>query len=271
MSEVEQYDSLVLRVATDKGVRWLTVHDKFAPFGYTPAEIRGETAIVLVSGTPHEIVQAEGALDRVTYEGRADVRDDGSASFDVAVTFEGNRAIAWRNAFDQVPQAKIDDFVEREIVAPAFDGGHVREMKVDPTALDKPLVMHLRIEVPQFAKVVAGGFAVHPPFAPSLGQLATLPVRHTPILRRAAWHTEVHVRMTLPDSFKVPAEVAHGEERVGDAVIAVRDAVSAHEVDFDRAIDVPAGRIQPGDEYSAWQKFVRESDTLLSRDVILGK
>jgi tetratricopeptide (TPR) repeat protein len=271
MSEVEQYDALVLRVSTDKGSQWLTVHDKFAPFGYTPSELRGETAIVLVEGTPREIVQAPGGLDRVTYEGRADVRDDGSASFDVAITFEGNRAIAWRNAFDQVPQAKIDDFVEREIVAPAFDGGHVREMKVDATALDKPLVMHLRIEVPQFARGMAGGISVRPPFTPNLGQLATLPVRHTPILRRAAWHTAIHLRMTFPDSFKVPVEVAHGEERANDAVISVRDAVGAHEVDFDRAIDVPAGRIQPGDDYAAWQKFVRESDALLARDVTLTR
>ena len=122
----------------------------------------------------------------MTYQGRADVRDDGSASIDLALTFEGDRAIAWRNAFDQIPQAKIDDFVERELVAPSFDGGHVREMKVDASTLDKPLVMHLRVEVPEFAKPIAGGFSVHPPFAPNLGQLATLPVRHTPILRREA-------------------------------------------------------------------------------------
>ncbi len=271
MSEVEQYDALVLRVTTDKGIRWMTVRDKFAPFGYTPAELRDADAIVLVEGTPHDVVRAPGASDRVTYQGHADVREDGSASFDLALTFEGSRAIAWRNAFDQIPQAKIDDFVEREIVAPSFDGGHVRDMKVDATALDEPLVMHLKIEVPELAKSVAGGLSLHPPFSPSLGQLASLPQRHTPILRRAAWHSEVHLRVTFPDSFKLPPGVAHGEERAGAAVIAVRDAVVAHAIDFDRVIDVPAGRVQPGDEYAAWQKFVRDADALLSRDVILGK
>ena len=271
MSEAEQYDAIVLRVTTDKGVRWLTVRDKFAPYGYTPVEMRDAPAIVLSAGTPREVVRAPGAIDRVTYQGSADVRDDGSATFDLALTFEGDRAIAWRNAFDQIPEAKIDDFVERQLVAPSFDGGHVREMKVDTSTLDAPLVMHLRIEVPQFAKPVAGGFSVHPPFSPSLGQLASLPVRHTPILRREAWHAEVHLRVTFPDSFKMPAGLSTGEPRDGEAVIAVHDAVGPHTIAFDRVISMPAGRVQPGDEYVAWQKFVRDADALLSREVTLGK
>ena len=271
MSEVEGYDALVMRVTTDKGVRWLTVRDKFAPFGYTPVEMRDAPAIVLAPGTPHEIVRAPGAVDRVTYAGRADVREDGSATFDLALTFEGDRASAWRNAFDQIPQAKIDDFVERELVAPSFDGGHVRDMKVDATELDQPLVMHLRIEVPQFAKPVAGGFSVRPPFAPNFAQLASLPVRHTPILRAEAWHAEVHVKVSFPDSFKMPAGVAHGDPRDGDALVLVHDAVDGRSIAFDRVIDMAAGRVQPGDEYAAWQKFVREADSLLSREVTLGK
>ena len=271
MSEVENYDTLVMRVTTDKGTRWLTVRDKFAPFGYVPAELREQPAIRLVPGTPADVVHAPGAVDRVTYEGRADVRDDGSAAFDLTLTFEGNRAIAWRNAFDQIPQAKIDDFVEREVVAPSFDGGHVRDMKVDPTALDKPLVMRLRIDVPQFAKSVAGGLSVHPPFLPNLAELAALPVRHTPILRRTAWHAEVRVRVVLPESLKMPAEMPRGEQRQGDSLVVVRDSVSGRAIDFDRVIDVPAGRVQPGDEYAAWQKFIRDADALLTRDVFLGR
>ncbi len=271
MSEVEQYDSLVLRVVTDKGVRWLTVRDKFAPFGYTSAELRDQPAIVLVEGMPRETVKAPGALDRVIYEGSANVRDDGSATFDLALTFEGNRAIAWRNAFDQIPQAKIDDFVEREIVAPSFDGGHVRELKVDSTALDQPLVMHLYVDVPQFAKPFSGGLAVRPPFLPNLAQLAALPERKTPILRRGAWHAEVRVRVNLPDGYRMPLDVARGEQRSGEARVAVRDAVSAHAIDFDRVVDIPAGRVQPGDDYAAWQKFVRDADGLLSRDVTLSR
>jgi tetratricopeptide (TPR) repeat protein len=272
MSEVEAYDALVMRLKTDHGVRWLTVRDKFAPFGYIPAELREQPAIRLVPGMPQDLVHAPGAIDGVVYEGRADVREDGSATLALTLTFDGNRAIAWRNALDQIPRAKLDDFVEREVVAPSFDGGHVREVNVDGAEeLDKPLVLHLRIDAPQLAKVLPHGLSLHPPFVPSLMQLATLPVRHTPLLRRVSSHTEVRVRVVLPESAKMPAELGRGEQRDGGAFVTVKDAVNGHAMDFDRIIDLPAGRIQPGEEYAKWQEFLRAADALVSRDVLVGR
>jgi tetratricopeptide (TPR) repeat protein len=272
MSEVEQYDALVMRLSTSQGVRWLTVRDKFAPFGYIPAEFREQPAIRLVTGTPRDVVHAPGAVDAVAYEGRADVHDDGSASLELTLTFSGNRAIAWRNAIDQVAQAKQYDFVERELIAPSFAGGHVREMNVDVAdTFDKPLVMRLRVEAPGLAKLIPGGFALRPPFAPSIAQLAALPVRRTPLLRRASWRSDVRVRVVLPESTKMPSALPGGEYRDGEAHVLVRDVVNGHAIDFNRIVELPAGRVQPGEEYAAWQKFVREADALVSRDVLVGR
>jgi tetratricopeptide (TPR) repeat protein len=275
LSDVEQYSALVTRIATDvpgAGARWLVVRDRFAPYGYVPAELRGASAIRLVDGMPRDIVHAPGAEDRISYDGRADVRPDGSAGMELTLTFEGNRAIAWRSALDQVPQAKIYDFVEREIVAPSFDGGHVREMKVESTEADTPLIMHLRIDVPEMAKPVGGaGLALRPPFAPNLTQLALLPTRRTPLLRRASWHAEIRVRVVMPDSAKMPADLPQGEERDGAAYITVRDAVHGHAIDFDRVIEIPAARVAVGEEYGAWLRFVRAADALIARDVAIGK
>jgi len=44
MSDVENYDSLALRLDTGHGYRWLTVHDKFAPYGYVPPSSAGRSA-----------------------------------------------------------------------------------------------------------------------------------------------------------------------------------------------------------------------------------
>jgi tetratricopeptide (TPR) repeat protein len=272
MSEVEQYEALVMRLATDKGVRWLTVRDKFAPYGYIPAELREEPAIRLVPGTPGDVVHAPGAVDSISYEGRADVRENGSASLELKLTFAGNRAIAWRNALDHIPQAKLYDFVEREIVAPSFDGGHVRDMKVEAKAdLDQPLVVNLRVEVPQLAKPTGAGLSLRPPFAPSLAQLAMLPERHTPLLRRTSLRAQMHVRVVMPESAKMPSSMPIGEKRDGDSFVSVKDVVNGHAIDFDRVIDLPAGRVQPGAEYLAWQGFVREADALIAREVAIGK
>lgn len=271
MSEVEEYDTLVMRVPTDRGVRWLTVRDKFAPYGYVPAELRDQPAIVLVAGVPRDVVRAPGAIDGVTYEGRADVRDGGGATLDLTLTFSGNRAIAWRNALDKIAQAKLYDFVERELVAPSFAGGHVREMKVQGADdLDRPLTMHLRVEVPELAKWTPGGLQLHPPFAPGFASLASLPERRTALVRRASWRAEVRLRVVFPDSMRMPAEMARGEARDGGAVVTVNDTVNGHAIEFDRVMDVPAGRVQPGDEYARWQRFVRDADALLTRDVLVG-
>jgi hypothetical protein len=272
MSEVEQYDALVMRLATDKGVRWMMVRDKFAPYAYMPAELREQPAIVLTPSMPHEVVHAQASSDGVTYEGHATVRDDGSANLELALTFSGNRAIAWRNALDQIPQAKLYDFVERELVAPSFAGAHVRELKVDDAdALDQPLVMHATIDVPEMAKPVAGGLMLRAPFTPGLTQLASLPERHTPLLRRASWHAELRLRVVLPDAMKMPTELPRGQTGDGDAMVVVKDAVNGHAIDFDRVIDLPAGRVQPGEEYAKWQKFTRDADALVGRDVAIGR
>ncbi len=271
MSEVDLYDGLVMRISTEHGPRWLTVRDKFAPFGYIPAEVREQPAIVLVPGTPTETVHAPGAADGVAYEGRADVRPDGAASLELAVTFGGERAIAWRNALDHIPEAKLYDFVEREIIAPALDGGHVRDIKVEGAdARDGSLVMRLRVEVPDFAKPTPSGLSLRPPFVPALAQLATLPERRTPLLRRASWRARVRVQVVLPDSVKMPASVPRGEARDADASVVVSDAVEGHTISFDRTVDLPAGRVAPGSDYAVWQKFIRDADALLSRNLLLG-
>ncbi|HXN33268.1 MAG TPA: tetratricopeptide repeat protein, partial [Polyangiaceae bacterium] len=272
LSEVEEYDALVLRFNTDQGVRWMTVRDKFAPYGYIPAELRNQPAIVLAPQMPRDTVNAQGTIDGISYEGRATVHGDGSATLDLAATFRGNRAIAWRNALARIPQARLFDFVERELVAPSFDGGHVRDLKVDGAdSVDRPLVLRVRADVPQLAKLVDGRLVVHPPFAPGLTQLAALPERHTPLLRTTSWHTEVRLRVVLPESTRMPSEVPRGELRFGDALVAARDVVSGHAIDFERVIDLPAARVAPGDDYAHWQTFVRDADSLLMRDVLVGK
>lgn len=272
MSDVEQYDGLVMRLTTDHGLRWLTVRDKFAPYGYVPTEWRDQPAVRLVPGTPRDILRAPGDVDGVVYEGAADVREDGSGTLDLTLTFQGQRAILWRTAIDQIPEAKVSDFVEREIVAPSFDGGHVRDLQIDHAKdLDVPLVMHLRIDAPELAKPVPTGLSLHPPFAPHLAELAALPQRRTALLRRSSMRAEVRVRVTLPPSSRVPSQLPNGRRTDGEAMVAVTDVSDGRTIAFARVIDVPSGRVQPGDEYAAWQKFVQTSDTLLTREVTVPK
>ena len=56
MSDVNNYDSVALRLDTGHGFRWLTVNDKFAPYGYVPTEQRGQVCVMLIPGTPRDKV-----------------------------------------------------------------------------------------------------------------------------------------------------------------------------------------------------------------------
>ena len=231
MSEVEIYDNVVLRVDTEKGTRWLTVRDKFAPFGYVPAELRGQPAFRLVPGLPQDVVASDGALDSVAYEGRASVAPDGSASMQLVMTFTGNRAIAWRNVFDKLAEGRLVEFMEKDIVGRTFDGGHVREASIEHKSdVDLPLVVKLKVAVPQLARPNGGGLLLKEIFPMDLSQLATLPERQTPLLRRSSWHTEVHFEVVFPDAMKMPTTLPRGEARHGDATVKVGDQVRARDL-----------------------------------------
>ncbi len=271
MSEVEQYDGMALRLSTEHGARWLTVRDKFAPYGYVPAEMRGQPAIRLVRGTPTEVIGNTGALDGVLFEGRADLREDGSATVELSQSFTGKLGISMRNVFDKIAEAQVKDFVEARLLARNVPGARVRELKIENKLdLNEPLVVKTRLDVPELARRSGKNLVLRALFPMRISQLATLPTRQTPLLLGSASHAEIRFTVVVPDSIRVPASLPGGEAKDGDRVVLVKDAVHGHAVTLDRVIELPAGRIQPGAEYAKFQKFTQDADTLVERDVALG-
>ena len=154
----------------------------------------------------------------------------------------------------------------------APNGARVREVKIEnKTDLDQPLILRIKADVPQLGKAQGDKLAVRPPASMHIAQLASLSERQTPLLLGAASHVEVRFDIVAPASYRLPASLPTGEARDGDRVVKVADAVRGHEVHFERIIDLPAGRVQPGKEYAAFLKFAEEADTLLERDVLLGR
>jgi hypothetical protein len=104
-----------------------------------------------------------------------------------------------------------------------------------------------------------------------LARLAGQAERQTPLLRRSSIHTEVHFEVVFPDSLRMPGSVATGDPKYAGCEVSVKDTVHGHAIELDRVIDIPAGRVQPGDEYAAFQKFVRDSDALYEHETLIGK
>lgn len=280
MSEAESFDSVVLRVDTgdkqagsaQKNVRYLTIRDKFAPYGYVPAELRGQPVTILVPGTPEEKIPSEGALDGVDFQGRADLRADGSAELTLASTYTGKLAIGMRSVFTRVPETQRDDFVETRLLGRNIPGAKLRKLEL--IALDdvtQPFVVKMRAEVRELVRTQGGRRVLKGLFPLRLGELATLPNRQTPMLLGSPSHVEVHFEIVAPDGVALPASLPHGEAKHQDRIVSVNDSVRGHALLLNRLVDIPAGRVMPGADYASFVEFVRKSDTLLESEIAIGQ
>ncbi|WP_394824305.1 tetratricopeptide repeat protein [Pendulispora albinea] len=272
MSEAEVFDSVVLRIPTESGVRWLTVRDKFAPFGYLAAGLRGQPAYRLIPGTPLDKTATGGDLDGVSFEGRALLREDGSATLELAQSFRGKVGASLRAVFDRIAAGQVRDFVETRLVGRNFPGARVRDVSVEgKQTLDAPLVVRVHAEVPQLARAVSGGLSLKQLFPMRLAQLAALSERQTPQLISGSSHVDVKFEVVVPETMRMPSSLPVGEVRDGERIVRVGDTVRGHALYLDRVVDIPAGRVQPGDEYTRFQRFSQEADQLVEREIMLGR
>ena len=110
-----------------------------------------------------------------------------------------------------------------------------------------------------------------PVFPIHVAQIATLPERQTPLLLSASSHVEVRFDVVLPSTWKVPDKLPTGEIRDGERSAIVKDTIAGHSIRLDRVVDVPAGRVQPGDEYKKLLGFAQDTDAMIEREVVLSR
>lgn len=274
-SEVENWDSFLLRIApfmAGEKVLWLTVRDKFAPFGYVPAELRGQPAYRLVPGTPKAVVPRAGDADGVAFEGRADVHDDGSATVVLAIRYTGKLAISMRNVLDKIPESQLRDFVEARLLARNVPAPRLKTLAIEhKKELDLPLVLRATAEVPALVRPAGARMVLVPLFPIHIAQIATLPERQTPMLLASSSHVDVRFDVVLPGAWTVPATLPTGEARDAERSVVVRDSVAGHSIRLDRTVDIPAGRVQPGPQYAKLYAFAQAADALIEREIALAR
>ncbi|HSO36145.1 MAG TPA: hypothetical protein VLT33_26640 [Labilithrix sp.] len=272
MSEVETYDNVVARLETDSGARWMVVRDKFAPFGYVPAELRGQPAIRLVPGTPRDTTPTLGAADGVMMEGRAIMKEDGSATVEIAQSYVGRMGIGLRSVFDRVPESKRSEFVETRLLAANLPGARLRELKIENAEdLGAPLVLRIKADIPQIARPVGNKVVLKALFPVNIAQVASLATRQTPLLLASSSHVEVRFEIVPPESLRLPSSIPGGELHDGDRSVSVKDAVEGRSIMLRRVVDIPAGRVQPGAEYAKFVAFTQQADQLLEKEIALGR
>jgi len=273
LSEAEVYDNALTRLDTGTGSpRWLTLQDKFAPFGYVPAELRGQPAIRLVAGSPRETIPALGDSDGVRFSGRAVLAEDGSASVELVASYIGRMAIGVRSIFDKVAESKRREFVETRLLANHLGGARLTALSIEnKDALSEPLVVRMTASTTQLVRDAGNGKKqLRAMFPAGLLQLASLAERQTPLLLAASSHVEVSFSIVMPVQWQLPASLPTGELRDQDRSVIVRDTVEGNALRLSRVIDLPAGRVAPGAEYGKFVAFAQAADQLLAREVMVG-
>ncbi|MRG92888.1 hypothetical protein [Polyangium spumosum] len=272
LSDAESFNALAVRLATERGVRWMVVRDKFAPYGYLPSSLRGQPAVVLAKGAPRETTPLTGSRDGVTYEGTVELRADGSAALKLEQRFEGKFAIMLRSALESLPDAQRDEAIETKLIGQALPGARLRSLDIkNASDLDAPLVLVMDLEMNDFARVRTGDMVVSPPFALRLSPFAALPSRETPlyISEQSSVFSNVRLRVKLPEGARVTSQLAAASTQDGGRTATVSDRVDRDTLVFERAINIPAGRVQP-DAYGTFQSFVREAEAALHRDIVIS-
>ncbi len=267
ISEAESFDAFVIRSQTEKGDRWLTVRDKFTPFAYLPAELRGQPGYLLVKGTPQVTTSATGSFDGVIFEGTALLRPTGAAAIDLSRIFVGKYAIVLRRSLEALPQAQLRDAIEQHVLGADLPGASLVAVKVvDQDDLDKPLTLHMKVEMPDFARRQNGELVLSPPFGPTISSIASLPERKTTMLIGEASRIEIRLRVTLPQGAHVVSSLAPAEFRNDDRSVQIHDRMEGRDLVLDRVFDIPAARVHP-DQYAALRTFARSVDDAVHRDI----
>jgi hypothetical protein len=268
LDAMNEYSEIFLRVGEAKHPIDLTIGEKFTPFGYLPAEIRGARGYLLDTDPPRPINLTYGStVDSFNTVIRGRLRTDGSATLDVEQTLTGKPAIMLRNIVAQSPEAQLKAFVESRLIAPAIQGARLIQFEfVRREQSDQSLVMKTRVEVSRFAEKSSRGLLFAVPFTPRIGALGALATRETPMVLDDSSDQTLVVELELPAGAKLPNLGAARKLEHGNRRVTFKDRLEGGKLILERRTEIPAGRV-PIEEYAKFADFAREAGGALGAEI----
>ncbi len=274
MSEVDALDGLLIRVAVGNGKsRFLSATDKLRPYGYISPELRGQSGYTLDGkATPVEIPDDRDS-DAIVYDGRAvlDPSNNGNATAELTMTVSGSRASALRQFLETAQDGKRIDLFEREVMGSTLGNCRVTSYKLaNLKNYDSPLTVRLTAKCESMLTKAGKGFLLRSLFPVDVAQLAALPDRESPYLRRQTFTGRIHYEVIVPESLKMPTSLPDTTIGQGLFKVEIRDKVEGHAIVIDRTVEMPIARIAPGPDYVAFRAFTQEAHAAINREILLG-
>jgi len=267
LSRSTLYTQPVAKIEGEKQAAWLTLGNKYAPFGYLSADVRGMPAYFLDGARERTVVPEQaGGTDGVLFSGHGQLDENGALTIDLVEQFSGKLAMALRRGLSQVSERDLHSVLESNLLAQTLRGGSLIRYSIDRRDdYDVPLVIHMAVKVSRFAQRTGNQLVLTPPLGPDLGRLATLPSRQTPLLIPETLHRDVSIDIEMPKggtaSGLVDQTLSEGGSR-----ITIADSAKGNVLHLGRSVDLPAGRVHPS-EYPRFAQFVQRADDALSRAI----
>lgn len=259
----ETFGYLLLRVQTEKGPVWVNTAARHAAFGYIPAHMRGEQAMLL-NEQNERAETPRVALDAERRELDIDITlaKNGSAELHVRETLRGAQATGWRNDLDEVPEAQLDARFEESYVARILPGARLKKLTIE--GRDEPegaLVLDFSFSVDQLGQRVGQEQRFGGLFASSLSpSLARTAERKSAQLVGTTLAADVTVRVHMPDGARVKALPPQAElSYAKQASFKSSSSASGQDVSVMRSLRLPVLRVAPS-EYAAFSGFCRNVD-----------
>lgn len=263
----------LLRVGSDAEAEYLTIENRFAPFGTVPSHVRGEKGFVLGFEKLSVVTIPDGGPeDSITYRGTGTLKESGDAVLELAIIFQGKYGASLRNGLAEIPENQLAGVIESQLLSQHLGGARLVDFEVrKKEALDEPLVLDVHVEVPHFGTLAGGVLLLSPPFMPRLSQLTTLATRKTPLLVQERVEQGLDLTLSLPPGYL--AEVNPKKGSYGGSFFGIEDSFTsqaksseAPKVRLKRRVVTEAGRIQV-EKYPEFQQYTRSADSALGRAV----
>ncbi len=271
LADDETYQSLLLRVRTEAGERWVTAADANAPTLYVPPATAGGEALVLVAGAPRTRVSP---LD-ISAHGRQltvslALSADGSGRATVLERLRGYAATGARAAMRRLDAANRDRQFEAYVGA-MVSGATLESLVVEGTEdVEADMVFRYTFRAPGIARRDGDRLRFDGMFRAEAGRAyAELPSREHPQWNGDPVNASLSLTVRLPEGAAVgslPSDA--GEESVGGVRWSLRWRSDATGFSVERHVVVPTGRVSP-DDYPAFATALRALDTADTREVAI--
>lgn len=271
LSDDETYQSIMLRVQTERGPRWVTAADHNAPVGYIPPALAGAEAVLLTAGSPREHLPA---LD-LEQHGRAltvqlALSSDGSGRAVVEERLRGYAATGAREAVRSMDAAnrerQFEAYVGRMVAGASletFDVTGVEDREAD-------MVLRYTFRAPNMATPSGAQLAFEGLFQAEASRVyADTRERSVPMWNGDPVRATLDLTVTLPAGARVEELPPDAEGRATGIGWSIRSERTRDGFHLARRVEIPTGRVTPAD-YGPFAEQARALDTADTRRITIA-